>query len=313
MNSKRISHFGSVIFSLLLFALSLWTISQELHQHPASEIGKSLAAIPASRLLLAAFLTGLNYLVMAGYDTIAVRYIRHPLPYQKTAIAAVITYGISNSVGLALLSGSAIRYRLYRHWGLSVIEIAHIVTFCNLSFWLGLFVVGGIIFLLEPVAVPQLLHLPFTSVRPVGAIFLLVVLGYLLVTVFRQKSLRLGKLILPHLPIHLSLEQLAIGACDWMLAAAVFYALFPSDITLSYPAFFGVYLLAQIAGVISNVPGGLGVFETVMLLLLSPPIPSVKLLGLLLAYRVIYYFLPLGTAALLLGGYELRQRFLLKN
>lgn len=308
MNSKRISHFGSIIFSLLLFGLSLWAISQELHQHPPREIAKSLADIPVSRLVFATFLTGLNYLVMTGYDTIAVRYIRHPLSYQKTAMAAIITYGISNSVGLALLSGSAIRYRFYHAWGLSVVEIAHIVTFCNLSFWLGLFVVGGIIFLLQPVPIPQIIHLPFTSVRPVGVIFIIVVFSYLLATLFHQKYLQIGKLILPHLPLRLSLRQLAIGAGDWMLAAAVFYVMIPPDIGLSYSAFFGIYLLAQIAGVISNVPGGLGVFETVMLLLLSPAISSVKLLGLLLAYRGIYYFLPLGCALLLLGFYEIKQR-----
>ena len=93
-----------------------------------------------------------------------------------------------------------------------------------------------------------------------------------------------------------------------MLAAAVFYVIIPPYIGLSYPAFFGVYLLAQIAGVISNVPGGLGVFETVILLLLSQVISSVKLLGLLLAYRGIYYFLPLVFALLLLGFYEIKKR-----
>ena len=72
--------------------------------------------------------------------------------------------------------------------------------------------------------------------------------------------------------------------------------------------FFGIYLLAQLAGIISNVPGGLGVFETILILLLSPPIPSASLLGALLAYRGIYYFLPLGVSILMLLWYEFKQR-----
>jgi uncharacterized membrane protein YbhN (UPF0104 family) len=294
-------------------ALSLWAIAQELRQYHIREIWSSLTAIPISHVLGAVGLTGLNYIALTGYDTLATYYIRHPLPYRKTALAALISYAISNSVGLALLSGSAIRYRLYRAWGLSVIEIAQIVAFCNLSFWLGLFAVGGVLFLVEPVGVPTLLHLPFTTVHPLGALFLAIVLGYLLATVVRRKPLRFGQWALPHLPLGLCLAQIAVTSLDWALAAAVLYLLLPPAASLSYPVFFAIYLLAQIAGILSNVPGGLGVFETVMLLLLSPSLTSAALFGSLLAYRGVYYFLPLVTAALLLGGYELRQRFLWKK
>lgn len=307
MNKKHLSHIGSVLLSVLLFALSLWAISQELRQHSIGEIWGSLRAIPESNVFMAVGLTGLNYIVMTGYDAISSRYVRHPLPYWKTAIAAVVTYGVSNSVGMALLSGSAIRYRFYRPWGLSVAKIAQIIAFCNLSFWLGLFVVGGAIFLVQPVAVPKSLNLPFTSVRVLGVIFLSLIFAYLLAAVWSRKSFKIGEWILPHLPIRLCLAQLAVGSFDWMLAAAVFYVLLSASAPIAYASFFGIYLLSQIAGVISNVPGGLGVFETVMLLLLSSSVGSARLFGALLVYRAIYYFLPLGCAALLLGLYELRQ------
>ena len=55
-------------------------------------------------------------------------------------------------------------------------------------------------------------------------------------------------------------------------------------------------------------PGGLGVFETVLILLLAPAISSEKLLATLLIYRGIYYFLPLLVGVALLIGYELRHR-----
>ncbi|MGL5803894.1 MAG: lysylphosphatidylglycerol synthase domain-containing protein [Xenococcaceae cyanobacterium] len=296
-----------ILISVILFGLSLWAIAQELHKYTPGEIWASLSAIPANYLLLAVGLTCLNYLVLTGYDTLAVRYVRHPIGYFKTATAAVINYGISNSVGLALLSGSAIRYRLYSSWGLSIAKITQIIAFANLSFWLGLFAMGGIVFLVRPFPIPEILHLPFTSVDSLGIIFLCVILAYLSASVFSSKAIRIGAFTIPHLPFSLAIAQITVASLDWMLAAAVFYVLLPSDPSISWSRFFGVYLLAQIAGVVSNVPGGLGVFETVMLLLLSSFISSANILGALLVYRGIYYLLPLIAAALLLGTYELRR------
>jgi hypothetical protein len=104
------------------------------------------------------------------------------------------------------------------------------------------------------------------------------------------------------------LLQVVTAALDWLIAGGVLYALLPTSAHISFPGFFGIYILGQLAGVISNVPGGLGVFETVLLLSFSPQIPSATLLGVLLAYRGVYYFLPLIMAVVLFGIYEFRQR-----
>ena len=108
----------------------------------------------------------------------------------------------------------------------------------------------------------------------------------------------------------LFLVQIAIASLDWALAGSVLYALLPAAATLSWHGFLGVFLLAQIAGMASQVPGGLGVFESVILLLLSPVLPASSIFGSLLIYRAVYYLLPLAVAALLLGTHEalLRER-----
>ena len=108
--------------------------------------------------------------------------------------------------------------------------------------------------------------------------------------------------------LQLSLAQILVSSLDWSLAAAVLYTLLPASTPLSYSGFLEIYLLAMSAGVLSNVPGGLGVFETVVLLLLSPQVPAAAVLGSLLAYRGVYYFLPLALATGLLGIYEVHQR-----
>lgn len=59
------------------------------------------------------------------------------------------------------------------------------------------------------------------------------------------------------------------------------------------------------AGVVSNVPGGVGVFETVVILLLSGQLPADAVLAALLAYRIVYYLLPFAVAAGLLLFHEI--------
>src|SRR5260221_12520239 len=64
------------------------------------------------------------------------------------------------------------------------------------------------------------------------------------------------------------------------------------------------------AGVLSAVPGGLGVFEAVFVVLL-PGVPPPQLLGVLIAYRLVYYALPFLVSIGLLVGHEIwpqRQR-----
>ncbi|WP_225887073.1 lysylphosphatidylglycerol synthase domain-containing protein [Nodosilinea nodulosa] len=293
-----------ILLSLGLFALSIWAIASELRKYQPQEILSGMAAIPPEVLLLSVGLTAVNYGFLTGYDALAARFVRYPLPYRKTALVAVISYAISNSVGFALLSGSAIRYRFYTTWGLSPGKIAQMIAFCNLSFWVGLFAVGGLVFTLEPLSVPRILHLPFGTVHPLGIVFLAVTGSYLVLSSVSRRSLKIRDWVLPHLPVEISLAQILVTSCDWALAAAVLFVLLPAHPDLSYLIFFGSYLLAQIAGVVSNVPGGLGVFETVLILLISPPISSAQLLGALLLYRVIYYFFPLLVGIVLLALYE---------
>ncbi|MEH1766651.1 MAG: lysylphosphatidylglycerol synthase domain-containing protein [Nostoc sp.] len=298
----------SSLFGLLLLVLSLWAIASELRQYNYRDILNSLAAIPKSRLSWAIWLTALGYLVMIGYDILGFHYINRSLSWNKIAFTSFISSAFSNTIGFALLTGSAIRYRFYSSWGVSAVAIAQVIAFANFTFWLGMFAVAGLIFVINPLTIPTQLHLPFATVRPIGVIFLLLIAIYLLGSIFIRQPLtiRQQEFRFPSLPI--SLAQIAISSFDWILAAAVIYAILPSNIPLSYLDFLGIYLLGMFAGVVSNIPGGLGVFETVILLFISDKISAAAVLGSLLAYRGIYYFLPLLIAAGLLGIYEIRFR-----
>ncbi len=305
MLKKLRLHFSSLI-GLLVLVVSLWAIAHELRGYNYHDVLNALSAIPKIRLSAAIVLTAVGYLVMIWYDVLGFRYIGRSLAWNKIAFTGFISSILGNTIGFALLTGSAIRYRFYSIWGVSALDIAQIIAFANFTFWLGMFAVGGIIFLVNPLTIPSQIHLPFLTVRPLGVIFILVVAAYLLGSLVSKKPLIIRSQEFRFPSFQICVSQVVVSGFDWMVAAGTLYVLLPGNTNISYLDCLGFYSLAMFAGVISNVPAGLGIFELVILHFLSPHISAVAILGSTLAYRVIYDLLSLFVAAVLLGQYEIR-------
>jgi phosphatidylglycerol lysyltransferase len=305
---KRILRNTGPWFGLLFLTVALWALHKELRAYRYQDILHSLTALPAHSLYVSLGLTLLNYVLMSGYDILALRYIQYHLEYRKIAFTSFIGYAFSNNFGLSMLAGGSVRYRLYSAWGLSAQDITKVVAFCSLTLWLGFLTLGGLVFLLEPIVIPEVLRLPFNSVRPVGILFLALVGGYFLWSVMRKGPLRLREWEVSVPDTNLIVAQVVLASIDWMLAGSILYALLPSSPRLSFLGFLGIYLLAEVAGLLSQIPGGFGVFETVVLILLSSVLPSSAVLGSLIAYRGVYYLLPLGAATLMLASHEVFEK-----
>lgn len=306
--SKRFLNNLGLWLGLVLFVVALWVLHRELREVHYHDVIRQALELPHGRVVLSLLLTLLNYLVLTGYEILAFRSIQHPLKYGKITLASFIGYAFSNNVGLSMISGSSIRYRLYTAWGLSAWEILKVITLITLTFWLGLCATAGVVFLWEPVAIPTALHLPFASLRPVGALLLLLVAGYLVWIAVGRKPLKIFSWEVALPSFRMSVAQIAVSSLDAVLAGAALFVLLPSVPGLSFPEFLGIYLLAMVGGAASQVPGGLGVFETMVVVLLGPAVPASHALGALLVYRGIYYILPLIVASVLLGAHEIAQR-----
>jgi phosphatidylglycerol lysyltransferase len=297
--------------TVLLFAGALWLLHRQLTGFRYRDVMLFLRTLPRSRVLLAMLCTALGYAAMTGYDTLAFRNLRNPLPYRKIALASFAGYAFSNSLGFALLTGTPVRARLYSGWGLSAPQVTRIVLFCFLTFWLGFITLGGVVFLLEPLPVPHGFYFDIATARPLGFLFLSLSLVYVALAARRREPLVLRGIEMPLPGLRLALGQIVLSCLDWGLAAAALYALLPDHTGLGFPRLLAVFLLAQLAGVASQVPGGLGVLEASILYLLirlAPTIPAPQILGALVAFRGIYYFAPLLLASLALAGFETRLR-----
>lgn len=292
--------------SLLLLGAALAVLYRLTHLWHWHDIRLAIWSLPLPLLGGALLLTLLSYACLCCYDMLAVHALGKRLPWQQVGVTSFIAYTFSNTLGFALLTGSSVRYRIYSSLGLGTGEVARIIVFCSVTFFLGLLAWGGTALLVGqattllpdwPLWADQLLNVA-------GALALLAVLGYLF---WPKPALvwRGHELVLP--VFRTRLLQLLVALLDWMAAAAVLYVLLSAD-SVSYPVLLSAFVLASFLGVLAHVPGGIGVFEASMSLLLAKYLPVDKLLASLLLYRCIYYVLPFLCALLLFTSQELLQQ-----
>jgi phosphatidylglycerol lysyltransferase len=303
--SERLRRAIPVVIGLALFLIALEVLRVELHAVNWTDLMAVVFHTPPSRLGLALALTVLNYAALTGYDLLAFAYIGKTLPRARIALASFLAYAISNNVGLAMLSGASVRYRFYSRWGVTADELARIVVSYSVTFWLGLLGLGGLSLAVSPLVsahdwpAHQLLV-------PVGWLLISVPPAYLLATVLRKRPLRFRTFELPLPSPTIAVGQTLISAIEWILAGAVLYVFLPPS-GLSFLPFLGAFLAAILLGMASHVPGGVGVFEGLMVLLLRPYLTSGQLLPALVEYRVVYFLLPLAVALVGLVADEVRQ------
>jgi uncharacterized membrane protein YbhN (UPF0104 family) len=295
----------SALLSVLLFAAAVYVLRSELREHSLHEILGELRSFPPIRLVLALAATVLSYLALAGYDAVSLGALGHRLPFRRVAYAAFLGYAFANSLPLSVVTGAAVRYRLYSQWGIARAEAARVMTLNTVTYVVGLLASAGVAFALQPVLVPGFLHLPLRTVRPMGFVCLAAVAGYLIWSSRPDGGLRLWRWELRRPTLRRAIAQIAVSTADWVFSGAALYVLLPHKVP--FHVFFAVFLLGQIAGLVAQVPGGLGVFEAVMLWGLTPALSTPAVLIGLVGYRLIYFLLPLGAATVIWAQREARR------
>ncbi len=281
MNWKRVARHA---FSAALFLLALRIVSVELRTFRYRDAADALARLHPMQIAIALLATIGSYAALAACDALATRAASHRLPLRRTAFASFVSSAVSNTVGMAGVAGGTLRYRLYTGWGLPPGDAARVVGYTASTFWLGFLTLGGAILTVHPLIVP----------RAAGPLLLAVPLLYLMVTAASHR-------------VRIASLQILTGVVDWTCAAAVFCALLPIG---RVPVLTGlaVFLGAQLAGVVSNVPAGAGVFEAAVIATLGPIAGASSLVGVLIAYRAIYYVVPLASAGALVAVQQVRRR-----
>jgi phosphatidylglycerol lysyltransferase len=293
--------------SLLVFAGVAFALHRELEQFRFSNVLAHMRAIPASALGAATVCTAASYWLLGFYDVLALRYLGKPMAYGRTMFTAFIAYSFGHNFGIAAFTGGAVRYRLYSSAGLNAADVATIAGFCAVTTAIGLGALAGVSFLFAPHQGVNPTHLNHHIIQALGALLLGLIAAYALWSIAGPRQTELLGWALRAPSPSVALPQIVLAVVDLGLSALVLWVLLPPASHVALLTFAGAYATAVVAGVISHVPGGLGVFESLIVLAL-PDVPADQLIGSLLAWRAVYYVLPLLVAALLFGGQELRSQ-----
>ena len=294
--------------ALLFFTLVVWVLHHQLAHLHVKRVLAHLHAIPSRQVLAALGFTALSYWLLTTYELLALRYLRRVIPYRRILFNAFIAYSFSHTIGFSAFTQTAIRLRLYATARVSAIDVAMVSVFCSVSFGIGLATVAGLSLVLSPEHAAMLLHLDRRWAELVGTLLLTAVCTYALWASFARGTVEIRGWALRAPGPAIGLAQIVLGVLDLSLSCAVLWSLLPASAHVHYITFLGVYAAAVIAGIISHVPGGVGVFEAVILLTL-PGVPTDALLGSLLAYRAVYYLVPLVFGTLLFGSKEVSAQW----
>lgn len=248
--------------------------------------------------LLGAFgLVIVSYLIYGCYDLLGRAYCGHRLAKRQVMLVSFICYAFNLTLS-TWIGGIGMRYRLYSRLGLRGGTITRIFSLSITTNWLGYVVLGGVIFSANLVQLPARWYISQESLRIIGIAMLLVSALYLWACAFakrRHLTVKGQRLVLPSW--RFALLQAALSGANWLVMGVIIWLLLGQDV--SYFLVLGALLVSSIVGVVVHIPAGIGVLEAVFIAMLSAePISRGAVIAALLAYRLLYYFLPLAIATM---------------
>ena len=277
---------------LFFFGLAAYMLYLQLSKYHLDDIKDALLSIPRKNLTYACVASFLGYVALSSYDYLALKYIGKKLAAWKWIF----------------VSGGAIRYRLYTRWRFHGEDIVKMVTFSGFTYLVACFFLVIVGYLLTPDhafgdgSVSKMT----TTITMVCSVIGLGI--YFWASLFYKKPFVIKGIAFEMPSFKMALAQVFIGGADILLASLVLYFSLIPFVDIPFDVFIGVFLIAQVLGVFSQVPGGLGVFEGLFMFIIPGEHNQAMLFGALIAYRIIYYLLPLVFSAIMLIVYELAPK-----
>lgn len=285
-----------------LFLAALWTVHEEVKASAFADFAVAWHSVPLGTVLAALVLTVVNFGVLAGYDWLGLRFAGHgQVPLRQVLFTSFLSYGISNTTGHAWASGGSIRYRYYQPLGVPGWDVAKVSFFLAITFMLGLVTLGAGAGLVVPGLPEGALANP-KLVLTASVVCLGVLAAYWGALLLWRKPIPLKAFELRLPTPGMALAQMVVACVDLLLASLVLYVFVQDVPGMGLETFVVLFVMAQVLGLASQVPGGIGVFEGAFLWLAGPLFAQShpQLVAGLVFYRVIYYFLPLAGAGVLL-------------
>ena len=257
-------------------------------------------------IFVSILLTALSYIALVARDLSALSYIGVKVSTSALLLASFCGSALGNAVGNRALTAIAVRDRVYGAVGVRPEQTARGRLFNNVAFGIGLGAFTAICLMLAGSAMGRLIPISIIWIRCAGAVALLAIVGGLLMGVCRSKPVRLRRLQFEVPSLGNTNFHFLASIVDLAAAAAALWFLLPRG-GIDFFSFAAIFSAAVALGVVSRVPGGLGVFEIVVFISLEKYVPRNELAAALLIYRGVYFVLPLMLAGAALAAFELRS------
>jgi phosphatidylglycerol lysyltransferase len=305
LNPQSLRSAAPVVLGAALFSLGLYALYHLLKPVNPADVVAQIRATPGTALAAALGATAIGYLALLFYDWFGLRFIGKSLDRRIVALGGFLGYAFGNTIGVSVVSGGAVRYRIYSAVGLNAFEVAAVSAYIAIALGTGLTLVGVAALAVHPGAVGALLPYAPSTIQTVAAAITAGSLGLIVWMSATQRaiSLRGHTLRLPP-PADLG-GQLVVTLIDIAAASFALWILLPAG-KPDYTTFVAVYAAATMIGVLSHVPGGVGVFETVVIGTLPATVPVGDAAAALLLFRLVYYLVPFALAFLLVALNEIR-------
>lgn len=273
-----------------------------------AEVERAIADMPTWRIVAAFLATGIGMVALAGYDMLAVKVVRTtvPLSLRRAAVTSLIANIFANALGLPLLSGGSVRYRIYSLGGATLSVVGRIIVMSWVTMWTGIVFVLGVVLIFEPREDPPILGAHWID-GLLGAVLLATLAGFVFWVGRKRRAIRLGGWTVRLPGPAVAFGMIAAGTVDLLAAAAALWLLLPADAAPDLVRYVVTYTVGLVAGIASNTPGGIGVFEAAVVTGLDvADRPDVA--AALIIFRLVYFVVPLVLALLLLAVVELLER-----
>ncbi len=298
---KKVISYSGIFFFILAAGMLWW----QLRNYSLNDIAHAIIDIPLPNLIFACFACLGAYLILSLYDYLALNYVGGKVAWWKWMLAGMLGFAISNNAGNAAVSGGAIRYRLYTRWRIRGGDIVKMLTFSGFTYFLGasaVLIVGY--FLIKNQGLDTSVGLSM-GLNTLFIICTTVLLTYFVSSIaFDGKHIKIGDIKFQMPSFGTALTQTVLGVVDSVLTGLILYACLDPFVHIPFGTFIGLFVVAQATGIFSQVPGGIGVFESIFLLALPDTVDKANIFGALLAYRIIFYLLPLIGIGSLFFIYE---------
>jgi hypothetical protein len=281
------------ILILLIICVALVLVYRSLSRYSLEDITSSLSQIPSYRIITGFLCVIASYICLSLFDYLGLRYVGKGQAYPRAALASFCALSIGHNVGGAALSSGAVRYRFYTRWGLSGDEVAKVILFCGATVLLGLSMLAAIALILMPPTGETILQLDPGPRKLLGLAFLAYPVAYVICSIWGRPPLKFRSFRMEMPTTSMCIAQIAVGTVNFGFVAAALHQLLTAFTDAGYLQVASAYVTATIAAMLSHVPGGLGVLEATMLMVL----PAGASIGSLVAFRVLYYFVPLLIGA----------------